>query len=586
MWFKTKISAQRKGGFSLVEVIVAAAVTVIVFGGLFVGFKHMIDLVGVAKVKSGALALATDKMEYLRSLPYNSLGTEGGVPAGDIVQTSTTTLNKITYTEDILIQYVDDPADGLEGSDENAIMTDYKQIRVKESWVFHDKTGSIALVSNVVPTGIETTAGGGTIKVNVFDAAVQPLSGIPVRFINDTTTSTIDTIRYTNASGVAYLSGAPAASNYQMIVTNTGYSTDGTYVATSTNPNPTTPPIAVVESQVSTMNFQIDRLSDLQLLAVAPATYATFADTFTDSSNLATVSSTTVAAGAVVLSGGAGAYASAGYAVSTTTAPAAIDSWYSLDFNLVTGASTAATVQVYYDNGGVLTLVPDGDLPGNSAGFTSGPVDLSGLSVATYAGLVMRVNLSSTDITATPELQDWTLTYIKSQTPIAGANLYVYGSKIIGTDASSNPVLKYESTGTTDTNGQLNLTDIEYDTYSVDMADNGYDIKEICPMTPYSLDPGASESVKLTLGAYTGHMLRVKVTDVLGAAIPNATVRLQNTGVDEQATTSVCGQAYLSTGLYADGGYNMTVSAVGYLDSIFSSTTVGVDSNVEVVLNQ
>ena len=45
---------------------------------------------------------------------------------------------------------------------------------------------SLAVVSNVVPNGIETTTGGGTIKVNVFDAAVASVETATVHFVNTT----------------------------------------------------------------------------------------------------------------------------------------------------------------------------------------------------------------------------------------------------------------------------------------------------------------------------------------------------------------------------------------------------------------
>ena len=57
-------------------------------------------------------SLANDRMEYFRSLPYDDADTVAGIPSGIIPQNSTTTLNGIEFSERVLVEYVDDPADG------------------------------------------------------------------------------------------------------------------------------------------------------------------------------------------------------------------------------------------------------------------------------------------------------------------------------------------------------------------------------------------------------------------------------------------------------------------------------------------
>ena len=582
-YFSTPYYTQR--GFSFVELIITAAIMSLVFGGLFASFQVMTSLIGTSKAKAGALSLMTEKMEYIRSLPYNSIGTDGGVPSGPIAQNSTSTLNGIVYSERVLIQYVDDASDGIGGADTNAILADYKQIKVEYSWSMRGKSDTAALVSNVVPTGIESTAGGGTIKVHVFDATIVPVAGAEVRFVNNTTTTTIDTLRYTDASGVTYLSGAPAAANYEITVTDAGYSTDGTYTATTTNPVPATPPIAVLESQISTMNFQIDKLSDLVIMTVGTPTYGNFSDTFPDSLQLATTSSTTLVAGSLVLQGGAGAYVVTGSAMSTSTAPATLDSWYSLTFQSSTSASTTAVVSVAYNDGSSMVLIPDADLAGNSSGFSSSPIDLSTLNTGVYTELALQTTLTSLDVNQTPELHQWGLTYISSQAPIAGVGLSLDGAKTIGTDGASQPVLKYSVTGTTDGGGQWTQNDIEWDVYTVEVTSGGYSVYEVCPASPYSLEPDVSQTMKITLGGATAQLLRVLVTQVDGTVIPDATVRLQNTGVDQLQKTSVCGQTYFDSGLYNDSDYLLTVSATGYVTQAVASTTVSSSSTATVILN-
>src|SRR5690606_20910545 len=108
-------------GFTLVEILVGIALMSLIFWGLIGVFRTSLVLVSSGKANSGAFALATSQMEYIKSLSYDAVGTQGGIPAGFIPQTSTTTLNNIDYTINTFIQYVDNEADGLDENDENNI---------------------------------------------------------------------------------------------------------------------------------------------------------------------------------------------------------------------------------------------------------------------------------------------------------------------------------------------------------------------------------------------------------------------------------------------------------------------------------
>ena len=94
---------------TLVEVILASALLLLVFGGIMSAFQTITTLIGSSKAQAGAVALANERMEYIRSLSYDSVGTVSGIPNGPIPQTRTKSLNGITYTERVLIGYIDDP---------------------------------------------------------------------------------------------------------------------------------------------------------------------------------------------------------------------------------------------------------------------------------------------------------------------------------------------------------------------------------------------------------------------------------------------------------------------------------------------
>lgn len=80
-----------------------------------------------------------------------------------------------------------------------------------------------------------------------------------------------------------------------------------------------------------------------------------------------------------------------------------------------TGSGTT-TLQIQYQTGGGLwELIPDVDLPGNSTGFTSSPVDLTGVDVATYPVIRLFATLQCAAASC-PSLDDWTVEWSEGVT--------------------------------------------------------------------------------------------------------------------------------------------------------------------------
>jgi len=571
-------------GFTLVELLVTSAVMLIVFGGLMVSVQFTLKVISNSKATTSALALANEKIEYIRSLPYADVGTTAGIPNGVILENSTSTINGIVFYERVIIQYVDSPDDGEGGSDSNGIVADYKDVKVEYSWAGLQGTSTIFLLTDIVPPGIESTDGGGTLRVNVFDALVQPVLGAEVHLYNDTTTTTINTTRNTNAEGVVMFSGAPAAANYHITVSKTGYSIDKTYEATTSNPTPVTSPVAVIESEVSTMNFQIDRLSDLEILTVAPPTNGIFADAFDDTSLIASLVNTEVSGGSLVLAGGAGAYALSGSVLSASTTPALISAWENAEWTPLVLPGASLIVRVYYTSIGTstYTLVPDSDLPGNSTGFVSSPVNLSGLSVGTYTSLALGAELTSSNVSMTPSIHDWKINYIISETPIGNVPFILRGTKSIG----FGPVYKYEKSHSTDGDGNVYVDYLEWDMYQVTLTTNSYDISNACAGLPYTLHPGVSERLKLTLVPNETFSLRVNVLDMSGNAVPSATVVLSRSGFSDTETSSSCGQTFFGAGVTNNSDYVLDVQAQGYVGQNITDVVIDGTNTYTVTLTQ
>lgn len=559
-------------GFTLVELLVGIGLLLLIFVGILGVMRLSVILIATTSADIGAVALANEQLEMLRSLPYDDVGTVSGIPAGSILQNESITLNNVAYNRRTFIEYVDDPQDGLGVADSNSITADYKVAKVEITWTVHGMSESFSLVTNIVPKGVESLAGGGTLTINVFDAVGAPVTNAEVHVLNNTTTSTIDVISYTNASGVTTFPGAPAASDYQIFVSKAGYSSAQTYEATTTNPNPNPGPVSVVEAATTEVSFAIDQWSTKTVRTFEPIRTTTYSDAFADGTGLSATSSTIVSGGQLALyDPGSGYGLATGTARSVGITSSYLVSWDELRFDDNTPPSTNALYHIYYDNGGTPTLVPDGVLAGNSGGFKTSPVDLTGISTTTYGTLMIGTELKTSDASTTPAVLSWELDYDEGPIPLPDFPFAMRGTKTIGSDAGANPIYKVDLNMQTDGSGVVSTSTLEWDSYTITVDDGatGYDVSEICPPQPRAISPATNVTTDLILVPDTPNTLLVTVWDDIGDLLPGASVRLhRSSGYDTTVTTDDCGQAFFESvplGTIAGGNaYDLDISAGGY----------------------
>ncbi|MFM2423986.1 MAG: hypothetical protein RLZZ70_375 [Candidatus Parcubacteria bacterium] len=555
-------------GFSLVELIIVTAVFTLFFGGLFVTIQNSLRLISSSRERVAAMSVASDQLEYIRSLSYDAVGTVSGLPSGLIPQISTTTLNGIVFTRRTLVEFVDDPADGLGGADTNSITTDYKRAKIEVSWLGRQGTSSVSYVTTVVPRSIETDIGGGTIRITVRDADVLPVAGAAVRLLNTTGTTTVDVIKYTDATGIALFGGAPAGANYQVFVSRPGFSADGTSVATGTLANPAQQPLAVVAADVTSATYFIDELANFSLSLFSSRSSAVVSRTGTDFIDVATTSAAIVTTGGVTLMGVPGSYSTEGTVFFTPIAPSPLFAWAELRASSTIPNSTAIRYRLYTQSSSTNTLIPDSDLPGNSAGFV-GVVPLAQLSVGTYPSVVVGATLQTTNTTITPVLETISLWYIDTATPRSSADVALTGTKVKGTTAALESIPKHILTSTTNASGTIAITGIEWDTYT--LTNPNHIIRDICGTTyPFVITPGATTSAVVVTGPASANSLRVSVTHN-GVPVPGAMVNVSN-GVGSD-TTSVCGQVYFHDVTSAND-YVVTITAPGFAPVVLNPYTI------------
>lgn len=554
-------------GVSLIDVIVGSFLVLVVFLVIFGLLRASLAVSTVAKARAAATAIASSQLEYVRSLSYDNVGTIGGIPPGIVPQHATTTLDGFTFATRTFIEYVDDPADGTGASDATGIITDYKRVRIAVSYTINDRVRDVSLVSSIVPPGLETTTGGGTLKVDVVDAAGAPVPGASVRVVNASTSPAVDVTTFANSLGIVYLPGAATSSQYQITVTKDGYSTAQTYARNATNQNPTPGFMTVVKDQTTTGTFAIDRLASLIVRTFLPIQSATTTDTFASSARVTDAINTVVAGDALTLSGTPGAYPATGSARSTAIAPASLVSWGSVTATVSTPALTTAAVQVA-DGAGV--PLPDAVLPGNTSGFTSFPISLSGVSTTTYPSLTLIAKLGSADPFAAPSVLEWSLGYAYGPVPLPNIPFTLRGAKTIGSTGAGAAIYKTTIATSTDSAGVVSLAP-EWDIYTFTIS--GYDVIDACQAPPYTIAPGASYDHSLTLGSSTPHMLLASVRDAGGAPVAGASVTLSRTGYAKTVTSTACGAAYFGN-LTSASDYTLQLQKTGYTTTTDTGITV------------
>lgn len=563
----------RKRGMTLIDTLVGLAIFVLVFTALFAGVRLGISVIANNKAKTGALALLNEQMELIRSIPYDTLGTSGGIPSGSLSQSTTTRLNATNYTIRTLIQYVDQPQDGEGVLDANGITADAKQAKVEVTWLDRGEPRVLSMVTTVAPNGVESIAGGGTLRINVFDALAQPVPAAQVRVQNASLVPPVDVTTFTNSSGVVLFPGASAGSSYEVTVTKGGHSTDQTYDSGVGNPNPAPGHFTIAVGQTTTGSFSIDTLSTLIVRTFLPVLPDLFSDVFANASNIETLTDTEVTGGSVILLFNGTDYPVSGTVLSSPVEPSILSAWDEVSWSETLEAGTAVAVQVMQvDGAGVATLVPDIALPGNSTGFTVSPLSLDTVSTSTYPRLALQGVLTTSDVAVTPSLDEWSLSYQVGPTPLPNIPFTIRGTKTIGTTGGGAPIYKFEDTGDTGASSEQTFSNMEWDSYLIaqNPGSTGYDVMESCTPQPVSLSPGTTMYTDLTLTPQTANSVLVSVRSSAGALLPGVEVNLTRSGFSAQATTTPCGQAFF-------GGISAATYVIEGILSGYQTASTSVD---------
>ena len=269
-------------GFTLIEALALLFVFGVIVTTFYqtwtLGTQQILD----AKNRLGAVALANQKMEVVRSLPYANIGTKHsngsggwlyGIPAGDILEDETVSASNATFHVHTFVEYVDDSFDGTaagSGASHDAIPTDYKRVRVEVAWGDLSDSRTIALFGSYPPVGVEAASNTGVLSINVIDLSGAGVPNASVHVTN--AASSIDLTEDTDATGNLTLPGAPAGSqNYHIVASKSGYFGGQTYpLYPTTAYDALDPDVSVVINAVNQKSLVMDQSSDITINSVDP----------------------------------------------------------------------------------------------------------------------------------------------------------------------------------------------------------------------------------------------------------------------------------------------------------------------------
>jgi len=503
----------KNNGFSLLETLIGISLLLIVFVGILGAVYMGMQRVGQSKARITAIALANQKMELARNLPYEQVGTSGGIPSGSIPENETVIRNKIIYNVKTTVFYIDDSFDGL--NSEDPLPTDYKRVKVKISWS-GNLSGEVFFQTDIAPKGIETTGSGGIISILVFDANGQPVPQADIELENNIVVPSIYAHYQTDNQGRLFIPGAPACTDcYKITATKSGYSTDRTYavgeqIRGTAIAVPDKPFLSVIEGDTSEISFAIDRLATKTVQTIK------YLEEKNQSINPVT--------------------------------PIGLDSWKELSW---TSTSTDIHFQLLYNNGTDWVLIPGAD-------FTVSPADISWIDSFQYSSVMVQSN----------EPSDWQISWfsIDTTTPVPNISFAMRGIKTVGLDSGGQPIYKYQNNFSTDSSGQKIISGLEWDTYRITIngSATGYDVANSSPYQPVNINPNSSQTTVLKLFEHQTNTVLINVQNSAGQPLTGAHLRLYRTGYDKEKLTTDSGQVFFSP--LTGGTYNIEAGIADYQD--------------------
>lgn len=266
-------------GFTILETIIGTTILTVVTLALFAVMSANLTSLFQGKARGIALAIAQEKMEDLKNLPYDSLSTKSGTiyPAGTIPDSETITRNGLKFNILIDIRYIDNPYDGdaagtVQGKPADLYSYDYKKVTVQ----ILNPSGTTQLAklsTDIAAKAAETAGNTGVLLIKVINAAGSPVENASVQITNTNPNPDVSISTTTDIQGQVIIPKLPPDSSpgYHVVVSKAGFNSEQTYAIDAQHPTPVNPDFAMLAQQITTKTFAIDQLGNLSLNVVDPS---------------------------------------------------------------------------------------------------------------------------------------------------------------------------------------------------------------------------------------------------------------------------------------------------------------------------
>lgn len=250
----------------MIEALVGVFLLAILSLGIYASYDFGLKMAIQNRQRTEATLIAEKRIEAVRAMDYNDIGTQGGMPAGQIPATETENENGTDYTVKTSIRYIDDALDGKAPSD--AVSADYKQVEIKVDWPTNMQSKNVILNTIVSPPRMESMAGIGVLMINAVDNAGNPIPAAHVHIVNNEVHPAVNMTEDTDNTGSLVLPGAliTTTNSYEITVTKSDYETVQTYPPFPISAfNPIDTHLAVSQGAITSKVFSINKISHLNL---------------------------------------------------------------------------------------------------------------------------------------------------------------------------------------------------------------------------------------------------------------------------------------------------------------------------------
>ena len=270
--FFLKIFKNKKSGFTLIEMMIFIFIFTIIGLTFYKVFLTGIQAMSNVRSRLGAIQVANEKIEIIHNLNYADIGTAGGIPQGNLLQTETVVRSGKSYFVHCSVIDIDDPFDGTAEAGTDTKPADYKQVKIVVYWEDNNPAKATTAVTMISPPGMESIYTGGILSLNVVDSNGIGISQANVKIINATVSPSVNAQYTTDAIGNLFLPEVvPASQSYSIKVSKNGYFSAQTYA-----PYPTSSvlPIdlhaSVVAASINEKTIVMDKFSTINLSTKTP----------------------------------------------------------------------------------------------------------------------------------------------------------------------------------------------------------------------------------------------------------------------------------------------------------------------------